>query len=255
VVAAVTILPSLSSAVGWRFSLLLSSLLVIALTIIVSLAPNLPSSVESKESPPITPVCVARKMWLLVLINLVVSAATLPFTTFSPGYLCSEGFTPQAAALFLCLIMMQAVLIGPCMGKLIDRSKMYPQLLIVASLLLANSLLFMLVSKVSVALVAVLFAAGSAIVPVAVYPRMREMVEADELGTGLALLMTGSNAGGSIGLAITGSIMDGHGGYHGAFLFLSVVPLAMIPLALPLAYRRSVDSSLPNNNRVGLISR
>lgn len=234
-IAAVNFFPFGSGLMGWRFSILVIVIVAIFLTIVFGLGFQnpLPASPSASGNNP-GAVTVGSKVWLLVSVNVLVAACTLPFTTFVPEYLAQRGMTTTGASLLISFIMLETSILGPFIGILVDRTRMYRQLLLVAGLFLSNALVFIIVPGIPILVSAVFLGAASAIVPVAMFPLLKEVVSEEQVGMGLAFLIVGSNMGSNIGLGLFGILLDHFGGFVAAFIALSSVALLLIPVVMSI---------------------
>jgi MFS family permease len=215
-------------AFGWRMTA--GALAVVAgLILCIHLLPlDLPGERPQEDEEEDVPEGLGRRIWLLVAIWLAVNVQTNGYNVFAPGFFQELGYSQEGSKGMTSIYILESVAVAPLAGWIVDRYGMKKLLLMVANALGAVSFFLLPVRSLHPEVWASLFGLGAAVVSVAVFALLAARVKRDQRSRGIAYLIVAANAGGLIGPAALGWILDIGGGFTWAFTFLALISLAML---------------------------
>lgn len=232
-VLAVNIVPRLGSLLGWRGVMFAIPALLAAIGLLFILFFRVPETREGGEDlPEQQRGAFPRGIWLLALINLLLNAGTVPFSTFAAEYLRGTGMSAAQTGFLISFVMIETAVLGPLIGIMVDKETLHRRLIVAASILISSAFILMLMPGVGMFAGALFLGAGSAIVPVTMFPLLARVAGRERVGTGLGILMTASSIGNNLGLGAFGLVIDRLGGFQPGFLMLSAIGLMISPVVL-----------------------
>lgn len=238
-VLAVNAIPPLGSLVGWRGVMFAIPMLMAGIGLLFILMFRAPDSQGHGETQSVRPSGgLPRGIWLLALINLLLNAGTVPFTTFAAEYLKGTGMSEAQTGFLISFVLIETAVLGPLVGIIVDKETLHRRLLIAASILISAAFILMLVPGAGMFAGALFLGAGSAIIPVTMFPLLARVAGPERVGTGLGILMTASNVGNNLGLGAFGLVIDRLGGFQPGFLMLSAIGLMISPVVLAIRLPR-----------------
>lgn len=238
-VLAMNVVPPLGALLGWRGVMFAIPALLAGIGFLFILFFRAPESQESGEGlPERARGAFPRSIWLLALVNLLLNAGTVPFSTFAAEYLRGTGMSAAQTGFLISFVMIETTVLGPLVGIIVDRETLHRRLLIAASILISSAFILMLIPGAGMFAGALFLGAGSAIVPVTMFPLLSRVAGPERVGTGLGILMTASSIGNNLGLGVFGLVIDRLGGFQPGFLMLSAIGLMISPVVLAIRLPR-----------------
>ncbi|HWI41586.1 MAG TPA: MFS transporter [Verrucomicrobiae bacterium] len=243
-VLAVTLFSRTVDATGWRGSFLVLFCVALAVTAVFAVwfrAPQVHAP-SGRRAP--SRGLMATGVLTLAAVNLLFNLSSTPFGSFGPEYFRSIGVDAAHGSTLLSVMMIETALLGPLAGYLLDRTGLHRFFLVMAALMITAALTMVALSTPGTLLAGALLLGGaSAVVPVAVFPLLTEILEAPQVGSGLGVLVTASNVGTNLGLGLFGVILDYFGGFSTAFTILAGISFLIVPLIA--RFRRACDDEVP----------
>lgn len=231
-VLAVVFFSRIGSALGWRVASVVPVAASVAVLAVFAAfyrhVPRLQSETAQERKRGMQ---LGGVIFLMGLVNLLVNAGTAPFGTFAPQFFSSIGVKPGQASFIITLMMIETTLLGPFIGLLVDRVRNHRIFLIAAGLLTAAAFAALVTPGMPLVLGPLLLGAATAIVPVTMFPLLNEMLPREQVGMGLAVLVTSSNIGNNIGLGVFGLAVD-VAGFESGFIILGLLGLLICPIVL-----------------------
>lgn len=182
----------------------------------------------------------SMSLWFLAAIWALANAQLLAYVTFGPQFYQSIGLGERAGFL-TSLIMVGSIFLAPVIGILFDKTGRKKPYLIIGSLMLLISFVFLAGTYFSIPLWAVALGVGFAPIPVFVFAHLPETVQPHEVGMGMGMLTVASNLGTTIGPSAFGSMLDQTGGnFYISLLVLAGVSVVIIGLSLGLKKERAM---------------
>lgn len=227
---------------GWRFSSALISIMSLVMLVATLATVRNRSETESPETIYSQDGSILRRIWHLTLLNFLINALSLAYITFAPQFYRENGVPAAEAAFFPSLILVESAVIGPLAGLAAEKPELRRLLLAASSIIIAVSLLLMPFPGMPLYVWTLVMGAGAAVVPVIIFPLLNEILEPNQVGMGIALLIIASNLGGTTGPFIFGSILDAGGGFPLGFTFLAVLSLLMLPVIARVRPKKPLET-------------
>jgi MFS family permease len=184
--------------------------------------------------------------WYVVGICVAFYSVIFPFrSTFAIEYLQhAHGLSLQEAGRINSYVFLAAVFATPLFGLLVDRVGRHALLLVVGSLLLPLSFLFLRGGNENLWISTTLLGVSFSLVPAVLWPAVAHQVAPEQLGTAYGLMTLLQNAGLTLANLIVGYLNDSAGagaahaqGYAAMLWFFALLSLAGFLFAV-LLWRR-----------------
>src|SRR5690625_4987958 len=167
-------------------------------------------------------------VWSLAIIWSLANAQLLSYVTFGPQFFQNQGMTVQKAGLLTSMIMFLPIFLSPIIGIIVDKTGWKNRLILMGSILMSLSFLFIRGAGTTTLIWAVGLGLGFSPIPVLVFALLPEMVEENQVGMGLGVLTSSSNLGIALGPSVFGLLLDGTGGNF----FIGYLTLALVSLII-----------------------
>jgi predicted MFS family arabinose efflux permease len=216
--------------IGWRGATLILALLTMFLVVLVRFALFIPVEHERRDHDlQFNRREMDARIWLLALVNFLINVVTLAYITFAPHFFTATGYTPAESNLMASLVMIETAALGPAAGYLIDRRDLKKPIIAAGSIIMAASFPLLCVWGHLIPLWVVLLGIGAAVVPVVVFPLLRDVLKPHQFSMGIAILIIASNLGSTTGPVVFGWLID-YSGYPAGFGLLAVLSLMIVPV-------------------------
>ena len=195
--------------------------------------------------------------WYIVGICVTFYAVILPFrSTFAIEYFQhAHGLSLDAASTLNSYVFLAAVFATPLFGLLVDRVGAHALLLLIGSLLLPLSFLFLASGGVNLWVSTALLGVSFSLVPAVMWPAVARVATAAQLGTAYGLMTMLQNAGLAAANVIAGYLNDRSGasaahvqGYAAMLWFFGLLGLMAFVFSLLLwRHERRVRTAATGN--------
>lgn len=184
-----------------------------------------------------------RDYWYTVALCVAFYSVIFAFrSTFSIKYFQhAHGLTLEEASTINSYVFLAAVFVTPVFGFFVDRIGRHALLMMVGSLLLPLSFIFLTGDSHALTASTVCLGIAFSLVPAVLWPAVAKYVEPHQLGTAYGLMTLLQNTGMTLANLVAGHLNDANGasaanpaGYDGMLWFFGLLSLAGFLITLPL---------------------
>ena len=235
----------LGESLSWRIPILISAIMgalgLAAFLLLYRPSPNTSHTKafekERKVTGPLSDFLkVGVSMWLVGSCWMWFNAAIISFSTFSPDFFVSKGYSLPLAGVLTSLLMWGSVCISPVIGRLVDKVDNNDLFIAVGGALIAGAI-YLVTRSSDYLFPMVVMAVAVAFVPTPIFSFTSKIMEPQNLGLGFGILATASSTGMVFGPYLAGMVKDKTGSYETSFIFLSFLALLVTLTALALRIR------------------
>lgn len=135
----------------------------------------------------------------------------------------------QKAGLLTSFVMLVPIFLSPLIGIIIDKTGWKKRLLLIGSIIMGISFIFISKGTSSLPIWALALGMGFSPIPVIVFALLPELIPAHQMGMGLGIITIASNLGIAIGPSAFGLLLDKTGGnFDLGFIILALISIIII---------------------------